>query len=151
VDCIVATVLMGVSVAVIIGLAGAALRSQSTGEHLSTAAMLADEQLQLVLARGPDDYKNQHATEGTCDDPFGDYKYKLVLDGGTGAGVPYTVACTITWGGGKMGGSEQSITIDTIIAVRSVTGDTEVTPVRSPRETIDRSGVGTSTTTTTTP
>ena len=35
---------------------GRALSSQAVGERLSTAATLADEQLHLVLARGPDDY-----------------------------------------------------------------------------------------------
>ena len=96
VDCIVATILLGVSLAIIIGLAGTALSSQATGEHLSTAAMLADEQLQLVLARGADNYKDQYSLDGTCDAPFQDYKFKLAFDGGSGPGVPFAVTCTIT-------------------------------------------------------
>lgn len=147
VDCIVATVLLGVSLAVIIGLAGTALSSQATGEHLSTAAMLADEQLQLVLARGADNYKDQYPLEGPCDAPFQDYKFRLVFDGGTGPGVPFNVTCTILWGAGKMGGSEQSIKVDTMIAPRNVTGDTQATPVRAPRATVDRTGATTGTTT----
>ncbi len=145
VDCIVATVLLGVSLAVVIGLAGTALSSQATGERLSTAAMLADEQLQLVLARGADNYKDQYPLDGACDAPFQDYKFKLAFDGGTGPGVPFNVACTITWGGGRMGGSEQSIRIDTMIAPRNVTGESQATPVRAPRATVDRTGDATAT------
>ena len=79
IDCIVATVLLGIALAVMIGLASNALSSQTTGEKLATAATLADEQLQLVLARGPDDYTHRFPVQGQCDAPFNDYSYKLVF------------------------------------------------------------------------
>lgn len=142
VDCIVATVLLGVSLTVVIGLAGNALSSQSTGEHLQTAAMLADEQLQLVLARGPDDYAQHYSTEGTCDEPFKDYKYKLTFV----TGDPFQVGCTISW---NFGSGDKSIHIDTLIASRSGSQDSQPDPVRTPREAIDRNATTTTTTGTT--
>ena len=74
VDLLVAAVLMGVALAVLVGMAGRALSSQSTGERLATAAMLADEQLNLVLARGPDQYASRYEVEGACEAPFESFR-----------------------------------------------------------------------------
>jgi hypothetical protein len=144
VDCIVATVLLGVGLTVIIGVAGNALSGQSTGEHMQTAAMLADEQLQLILARGPDDYATHFATEGSCDEPFQDYKYKVTIV----TGDPFQVGCTISW---NVGSGEKSIHIDTLISSRSGSQDSQPDPVRTPRQSIDRNATTTTTTGTTTP
>ena len=54
IDAIIAAVILGVALSAIIGLGNQALNSQRVGEELRTAAMLADEQLNLVLARGPE-------------------------------------------------------------------------------------------------
>ncbi len=138
VDCIVATVLLAVSLTVTIGLTGRALSSQSTGEHLSTAAMLADEQLHLVLARGPDDYARRFAVQGACEAPFTDYQYKLSFTGGGSVGEPYQVTCTISWRTSGSTGQERAISIDTLVAARNSAGSTEPDPIRAPRSSITR-------------
>ena len=135
IDCIVATVLLGIALSVMIGLASSALSSQTTGEKLSTAATLADEQLQLVLARGPDDYTHRFAVRGQCDAPFADYSYKLAFTGGGGVGDPYAVSCTISW---TMSGNPKAITIDTLMAPRTGAEDVEPDPIRSPQSAITR-------------
>jgi len=135
VDCIVATVMLGVSLSVIIGLAGRAISEQSKGEHLQTAAMLADEQLHLVLSRGPDDYARRFAVDGACDAPFTNYTYKLAFSGGASVGDPYQVACTVTWNAGD---GERSVTIDTLMAARTGLADTQPDPIRTPQTSIIR-------------
>jgi Tfp pilus assembly protein PilV len=139
VDVIVGAILVGVSLAVIIGLTGRALSSQKRGEELATAANLADETLQLVLARGPDDYAKRFPIEGPCDAPFSDYRFSLAFSSGTTT-VPYHVTATITWGGSS-GPGKQSIVIETLMASRSgglddVGGQTD--PLRTPESPINR-------------
>src|SRR5690606_4616821 len=56
VDVIVAGVLLGIGLVTVIGLTGSAIASQRRGEELQVAAMLADEQLNLALAVGPEAY-----------------------------------------------------------------------------------------------
>ncbi len=135
IDCIVATVLLGISLAVMIGLASSAISSQATGEKLSTAATLADEQLQLLLARGPDDYTQRFPIQGQCDAPFTDYSYKLSITGGGGVGVPYAVSCTISW---NAGGGARNISIETLMAPRTGAEDVEPDPIRAPQTAITR-------------
>jgi hypothetical protein len=135
VDCIVATVLLGVSLSVMIGLASNAVSSQSVGEHLSTAAMLADEQLQLVLARGPDGYAQSYPIQGACDEPFADYKYKLTFTGGGSVGDPYSVVCAISW---SISGRERSISIETLVASRVGSADVQPNPIRAPQTAVIR-------------
>ena len=130
VDCIVATVLLGVALSVMIGLASNALNSQHTGERMATAAMLADEQLQLILARGPDGYSQQYPVQGACDAPFTDYTYKLAFSGGQSPGDPHQIVCTISW---NTNGSERNISIETLIAQRTGTQDSDPNPVRTPK------------------
>ncbi len=65
-DAIIAAVVLGIALATIIGLTGQALSSQAMGEQIQTAAMLADEQLNLVLARGPDNYAKSWPVSGPC-------------------------------------------------------------------------------------
>jgi hypothetical protein len=131
IDAIIGTILLGISLAAIIGLAGRALSSQMTGEELQTAAMLLDEQLNLVLARGPDNYGSRFGEEGLCDEPFQNYRYKLEFAGGSG-GSPFTVTATIYW---TSAGRDRSESIQTMIAPRL--GD-EPDPDRRPPETVER-------------
>src|SRR5262249_409791 len=114
VDIIVAVVLLGVSLTALVSMTGRALSSQRAGEQLETAAMLLDEQLNLVLARGADNYATRVETEGVCEPPFEGYKYKLEFSGGEG-GDPYRVLATVTW---MNGSSPQSASVETMIAPR---------------------------------
>lgn len=126
-DALVAAVIMGVALSAIIGLSSQAINSQRLGEQIATAAMMADEQLNLVLARGPDGYAKSYPVEGACDAPFGAYRYKLDFSGGSG-GTPYRVRCTILWDAATSA-TPQSIVVDTLVAAR--TGD-DPDPDRKP-------------------
>ncbi|MCC6321651.1 MAG: hypothetical protein IT438_09495 [Phycisphaerales bacterium] len=133
VDVMVGAILVGVSLAVLIGLTGRAISAQRRGEELQAAAALADEQLQLVLARGPDDYAKRFKLEGVCDAPFENYHYLLEFAGGT-SNEPYTVTCTIWW---DFSLSKQSIAIQTLMASR-LGGDEDIDPIRAPETAIIR-------------
>lgn len=131
-DALVAAVILGVALATIIGLSSQALSSQRMGEQIATAAMMADEQLGLVLARGPDGYAKSYAVDGPCDPPFSAYHYKIDLSGGTG-GTPYTVRCTVSWDASGSGGTPQSIAVDTLVAARTgIDPDPDRKPVTPP-------------------
>lgn len=134
-DVIVGTVILGAALAVIIGLAGRAVTSQAQGQELSDAAHLADEQLQMVLARGPDDYLRRFPVQGTCEAPFERYRYVLAFSGGTSIGDPYKVSATIAW---KGAGGDKSLTVDTLMAGRTGNPDGESDPIRTPPAAIDR-------------
>jgi len=127
VDAIVAAILLGVSLAVIIGLSGQSISAQARGRDLRLAAMLADEQLSLVLARGPDDYARRFPTSGPCDPPLDRFRYQLDFISGSPA-EPYLVRATITW---TSGSRPQSLTIETLIAPR--VGD-DPDPDRTPAQ-----------------
>lgn len=114
VDIIVAVVLLGVSLTAMISMTGRALSAQRAGEQIQTAAMLLDEQLSLVLARGPDNYASRFETEGVCEDPYEGFRYKLDFSGGDG-GDAYRVLATVTW---NDGGKQQSVSAETMIAPR---------------------------------
>ncbi|MBX3375911.1 MAG: hypothetical protein KF678_02770 [Phycisphaeraceae bacterium] len=131
VDAIVAAVLLGVALAVLIGLGGRALTSQSQGEQLQTAAMLLDEQLNLVLARGPDNYAARFPTRGPCEAPFENFEYSLDFSGGQ-SGDAYRVVATVTW---RASGRTWTESVETMIAPRL--GD-EADPERRPGEAVNR-------------
>lgn len=131
VDAIVAAVLVGVALAVMIGLGGRALSAQASGEQLQTAAMLLDEQLNLVLARGPDEYASRFPTQGFCDPPFQNFEYKLDFSGGQ-SGDAFRVVVTVSW---MQGGRVWTESIETMIAPRL--GD-EPDPERRPDEAVNR-------------
>lgn len=132
VDLLVAAVVMGVALAVLVGMAGRAINSQAQGERLGTAAMLADEQLNLVLMRGPDGYESRYLTAGLCEAPFQDYRYVVDVSGGGGGGDAYSVTASIFW---WESGREKSVVISTLMAPR--VGDTP-DPDRKPKETVER-------------
>jgi len=131
IDAIVGSVLLGVSLVALITLTTGAISSQVEGERLQAAAMLLDEQLNLVLARGPDDYAQRFGLEGECDPPFESYRYRLEFSGGEG-GVPYLVRATIAW---KDAVRERSASVETMIAPRR--GEVP-DPIRSPQQPVER-------------
>ncbi|MGE3107599.1 MAG: hypothetical protein AB7O77_04500 [Phycisphaerales bacterium] len=136
-DVIIASIILGISIAAIIGLTGRSLAAQKTGEELQIAAMLADEQLALVVARGPDNYAQRFATSGSCPEPFSGYRYSISFSGGSG-NEPYRVSATISWGAGGAIGSgvkTRSITIETLVAPHE--GDNP-DPDRKPPEAAER-------------
>lgn len=135
VDVIVATIILGVCLSVMISLSARAIASQSHGEHLVQAAALADEQLQLLLARGPDDYQHRFPLQGSCDKPFDNYKYTLALSGGGSAGEPFEVVCTISW---QESGKERAVDVHTRMASRAGAPDGKAEPDRKPTTTVDR-------------
>lgn len=135
VDVIVATIMLGSALAVIVGLTGRALSSQTAGQALSTAAHLADEQLQLVLMRGPDDYGRRFPVQGQCEPPFQDFRYALSFTGGGSISEPYSVTATITW---SSTGTPQSVSVSTLMATRSGNPDGENDPIRTPAATVNR-------------
>lgn len=96
VDALVAAVLLGISLAAIVGMISSALSAQRRGEQMEVAAMLLDEQLNLVVARGPDQYAQRFGLEGRCEPPFQDYSYELEFESRS-AGDAYTVTATIRW------------------------------------------------------
>ena len=134
IDAIVATIILGVALAVIVGLTAQAISSQSQGERMQIGAMLADEQLSLVLARGPDDYAKTFPLAGACDAPFQDYTYALAIGGGSES-EPYQVQATISWK--SPSGRDERLSIQTLMAARLGiernpirTVPTELTPER---------------------
>ncbi len=134
VDVIVGAVILGASLAVVVGLAGQAVTAQTRGQDLSTASMLADEQLNLVLARGPDDYAKRFGSAGRCDEPFEDFSFSVNI-AGTGQSAPYEVSATITWT--RVWGT-QSLTIRTLIASRISGDEFEPDPDRRPQSPVQR-------------
>jgi type II secretory pathway pseudopilin PulG len=138
VDVIVATILLAVALAVLISITGRSTAAQARGQALAIAARLADEQLQLVLARGPDDYARRFPVLGSCDPPFSNYSYDLALTGGSSA-EPTQASVTISW---MVGSSPQSLTIQTLVSSRQSTTGAELDPDRRPPQTIIRTGEG---------
>ena len=134
VDVIVGAVILGAALTVVIGLAGQAVTAQLRGQDLATAAMLADEQLNLVLARGPDDYERRFEAQGPCDEPFQDYSYSVEI-GGSGEGGPYYASATISW---DRAWGTQTLTIRTLVATRIAGEDFESDPERRPETPIQR-------------
>lgn len=132
VDILVASVVMGVALAVLVGMAGRALSSQLQGERLGIAAMLADEQLNLILIKGPDNYGSRVELEGPCDAPFADYRYKVAFKGQAAGGEAYEVTATILW---KESGRDKSISVDTLISPRIAD---EPDPDRKPPQRVER-------------
>lgn len=129
-DALVAAVLLGVSLAVMVGLVSRASRTQREGQRLEVVAMLLDEQLNLILSRGADDYASRFGLEGSCDAPYEEYRYKLSITGGSGDA--YIVKATILW---SSSGQERSETVETRIAPKL--GD-EPDPERRPSTSVVR-------------
>lgn len=131
VDVIVGAVLLGIALAVMLGILGRSITAQARGEELQTAAALLDEQLNLVLMRGPDNYAGRYPVEGACDAPFQDYSFRLTLKAPAPAHA-YEVTATVSW---VSGGRVQSVDASTLIAPRL--GD-DPDPLRTPDQPVER-------------
>jgi len=131
VDVIVGSVILGVALAVMIGVLGRSISAQTRGEQLETAAALVDEQLNLVLMRGPDSYASRFGLEGECDPPFQAFRYRLSFTTPP-PGRPYEVTAAVLW---SSGGREQSAIASTMIAPRL--GD-DPDPLRQPDQQVER-------------
>jgi uncharacterized protein (DUF58 family) len=131
VDALVGSVLLAIALTVVLGLAARALRAQAQGDRMLEVSALLDEQLNLVLLRGPDDYRRRFGARGECEAPFDEYSYELEFSGGTG-GDPYFVRATISWEA-PLGTRSESI--ETYIAPRL--GD-EPDPERVPDQPVER-------------
>ncbi|MEI7658719.1 MAG: hypothetical protein WCK33_11710 [Phycisphaerae bacterium] len=129
-DILVAVVLLGSALAMMVAMTGRAMRAQRAGEELEVAAMLLDEQLQLVLARGPDNYGARFPLEGVCEAPYESFRYRLEITAASGSA--YVVVATVTW---ASGGRVRTESVETRIAPRR--GD-DPDPDRKPQETVDR-------------
>ena len=114
IEIIAATVLLGVALVAMLRLAGRAAYVQQGGEELQIAAGLIDEQLNLVLARGPDNYGPRYSTEGPCDPPFENYRYRLEFVAGS-SGNPYVVTATLSW---ESPLGPRSASVQTLVAPR---------------------------------
>ncbi len=137
VDAIMGGILLGLALMSIIGLTGSSLSAQAKGEQLQTAAALADERLNLVLATGVEGYASVFPMKGVCDSPFEQYSYEVTFIS-QGDSDPFLVKAEIRWGGGAgtgAGGRAQSLVVETLIAPR--VGD-DPDPDRKPLETLDR-------------
>lgn len=133
-DAIIAAVLLGIGLAAIVSVASGALSSARLGQEIATAATLADEQLQLVLARGPDDYARRFPIKGSCDAPFQAFAYELSIAEGS-AGQAYRVSATVKWDSSR---GPQSIVVETLIAAREAGESGERDPVRTPQNAVER-------------
>jgi hypothetical protein len=131
VDAIIGAVLLGAALAAILTIAGRAVRAQGEGQRMATAAALIDEQLNLVLARGPDNYAARFETEGPCDPPLGEYSYEIELSGGQ-SGDAYDVVVTVRW---FYAGRQRWARVATKIAPRE--GD-DPDPERTPADPVER-------------
>jgi Tfp pilus assembly protein PilV len=60
-EVLVAGVVLGIGLAIIVGLSGRAIAMQTDGRHLRNAAQLADERLNLVLATGTENFRRRRA------------------------------------------------------------------------------------------
>jgi hypothetical protein len=131
VDVIVGAVILGVALAVMIGILGRSVSAQAEGEQLEHAADLLDEQLSLVLVRGPDDYASRFPLEGECDPPFQNFRYRLTFNSPP-AGRPYEVRAEVSW---VSAGRPHVASVATLIAPRL--GD-EPDPIRQPDAVVER-------------
>lgn len=130
-DAIIGAVLLGGTLAAILTIAGRAVRAQGEGQRMATAAALIDEQLNLILARGPDNYGARFELEGPCDPPFAEYSYQIEIDGGQ-SGNAYDVLVTVRW---FYAGRVRSAQVATLIAPRE--GD-DPDPERTPAVPVER-------------
>ncbi len=131
IEVIVASIILGIAVSAILGLIGRAVSSQSDGERIETAARLADERLNLVLAAGAEGYPSVFPLAGVCDPPFEDYRYEVAIEAPTG-GLPYRVRAVVSW---TRAARPRSVSLETMIAPR--VGEAP-DPDRKPKETLSR-------------
>jgi len=129
IDVIIGGILLAIGLTAILSLGARSMNMHQRGEREAVAAALIDDLLSMVLADGPKDFPEVQSTNGICDDPFGDYEYRVDIDNG-GSGVPYAVSVTITHLP-----TNDTWVVETLIAGKS--GE-EPDPDREPPEPIDR-------------
>lgn len=132
IEAVIGTIVLGVALAVIVGLAGRSIGAQREGESLQIAAMLADEQLSNILVFGVDQYSSRFPTRGACEAPYANYSFELKFTGGQGL-EPYRVSCTISWSSGR---TPRSMMVETLMSPQR--GEE---PERRPEEVISRDTV----------
>jgi hypothetical protein len=123
--------LLAAGMTVVASLATRALRAQINGEKRMTAAWLADDLLNLVLAEGPTEYERSFDTRGTFEPPFEEFGYELVMED-LGRGVPWRVTAIVEWGDRD----RERVAVETLIAIRL--GEQDEEPPREPYEEVDR-------------
>lgn len=130
-EAILGGVLLAMGMTVVMSLGTRSLRVQVQGENRMTAAWLADDLLNMVVAHGPVDYDRTFETSGTFDAPFETFSYEVVLED-VGRGVPYQVAAIVRWGPRP----NDVVRVDTLVAVHL--GEEDEVPEREPFEEVDR-------------
>jgi len=128
VEALVGGVILGVGLAVLLGIASRSLTSQMGGERRLVAAWLADDVLNMVLAEGPETWPRLFDESSTFDAPFEEYAYEVIIDD-LGRGNPYRVTAIVSWGDGD----RERIEVETLVAPRL--GEEEP---REPEEELDR-------------
>ena len=123
--------LLAAGMTVVASLATRALRAQINGEKRMTAAWLADDLLNMVLAEGPTEYERNFDTRGTFEPPFEEFGYELVMED-LGRGVPWRVTAFVAWGDRD----RERVAVETLIAIRL--GEEDEEPPREPWEEVDR-------------
>ncbi len=131
IDAIIAAVILGVALAAILGMSASAVSAQTRGEQLQIAAMLADEQLEQVLAIGCESYGRTFDLRGASPVPHEGYRYEIEIDAGS-PGDPFAVRVTIRW---PHAGRARSLSIQTLVAPRL---GAEPDPDRRPEEPMGR-------------
>lgn len=123
--------LLAAGMTVVASLATRALRAQINGEKRMTAAWLADDLLNMVVAEGPAEYERSFDTRGTFEAPFEEFGYELVMED-LGRGVPWRVTAVVRWGDRD----RETVAVETLVAVRL--GEEDEEPPREPYEEVDR-------------
>lgn len=95
-EVVLAAVLLGIGLTVALSTAATALSHQTLGEHNMVAAWLADEQMNLVVMEGPQQYLRAHPTSGFMDSPFDAYSFDVEVQH-VGDWEPYEVTVLISW------------------------------------------------------
>jgi type II secretory pathway pseudopilin PulG len=132
VDVLVAIILLASSMVILLGLVSRSISAQRQGENLEVAAMILDEQLNMVLALGPDEYAARYGERETpAEAPFESFRYRVSVTPGA-AGDAYRIVATVLW---MEGGRERVESVETRIAPRL--GD-DPDPDRRPAQTVDR-------------
>ena len=132
-EVVLAAVLLGIGLSVALSLAATALTHQTLGEHNMVAAWLADEQMNLVVMEGPQQYLRVHPNSGILDPPFDAYSYDVEVKH-VGDWEPYEVTVYISWDGG-----ERNFQLQSLIAPRQ--GDPLEFDDRRPLEPVDREAI----------
>ena len=128
-DAIIGGLILGISLSVVLTIAGRSLTVQTTGEKRITASWLADELLTMVLVEGPDRYPRVYDTSATFGEPFEEFAYDVSIED-LGRDAPYRVNAVVRWGHRP----QDSVRVETLIALRA--GDPE--QLREPYEPLDR-------------